>query len=60
MRDDGRDDTDNLELHSLAFQLDSPNLEVDTNGTDVALRVRVICEPQEQARLRRHPEQYSQ
>ena len=43
--------THDLELHSLALQLDSPNLEVDTNRGDVALRVRVVGETEQQAGL---------
>ena len=43
--------THNLELHSLALELDSPNLEVHANGADVALRVGVVRKPEQQARL---------
>lgn len=40
-----------LELHSLAIELDGSDFEVDTNGGDVRLGVSVICETQEQTRL---------
>lgn len=43
--------TYNLQFHRLAFQLDSPNLKVDSNGADVALGVGVVCETQKQAGL---------
>ena len=43
--------THNLELHGLALKLDGPNLEVDTDGANVALRVGVISKPEQQARL---------
>ena len=38
--------TYNLELHGLALELDGANLEVDTDGADVTLRVCVVREPQ--------------
>jgi hypothetical protein len=47
--------THNLELHGLALKLDGTNLEVNTDGTDVALGVRIVGEPKEQARLRVMP-----
>ena len=43
--------THNLELHGLALKLDGPNLEVDTDGANVALRVGVVGETEEQTRL---------
>ena len=43
--------TDNLEFHGLAVQLDSPNLEVNANSTDVALGVGVVRKPEEQTGL---------
>ena len=39
--------TYDLEFYSLPLQLDSPNLEIDANGRDVALRVGVVSEPKE-------------
>ena len=44
-------DTDNLKLHGLSFQLNGADLEVDSNSTDVALRVGVVSESQKEARL---------
>lgn len=41
--------THNLQLDSLAFELDGANFEVDADGGDVALGVRVIGETEEQA-----------
>lgn len=38
-------------LDDLAIQLDSANLEVDTNGRDVAVSVRIVGETKQQARL---------
>ena len=43
--------TYDLQLHGLSFQLDRSNLEIDANGTNVTLRVGIIREPKEQARL---------
>lgn len=43
--------TYNLQLHSLAIELDSPDLEVHADGRDVALSVGVVGETQQQARL---------
>ena len=43
--------TYNLELHGLALELDGANLEVDTDRGDVALRVSIIRETEQQARL---------
>ena len=43
--------TYNLELHGLALKLNGPNLEVDTNSTDVALGVGVVRKPEEQTGL---------
>ena len=40
-----------LEFDRLSLQLDSPNLEIDTNCGDVALSVSVVSESKEQARL---------
>ena len=39
--------TYDLEFDRLPLQLDSPNLEIDTNGRDVALRVGVVSKPKE-------------
>ena len=41
--------TYDLQLHRLAIELNRPDLEVDADGRDVALRVRVVGEPQQQA-----------
>ena len=41
-----------MELHSLAFELDGPNLEVDANGADITLGVGVVGETKKQAGLR--------
>ena len=43
--------THDLEFDGLSLQLNSPNLEIDTNSRDVALRVRVVSKSKEQARL---------
>jgi hypothetical protein len=43
--------THDLEFDGLSLQLDSPNLEINTNGRDVALRIGVVSESKEQARL---------
>ena len=43
--------THNLELHGLALKLNGPNLEVDANSADVALRVGIVRELEQQARL---------
>ena len=40
-----------MKFDGLSFQLDSPNLEIDTNGRDVALRISVVSKSKEQARL---------
>jgi len=39
--------TYDLKFDGLPLQLDSPNLEIYTNGRDVALRVGVVSEPKE-------------
>ena len=39
--------TYDLELDALPIQLNRPNLEVNTNGGDVALRVCVVGETQQ-------------
>lgn len=44
-------ETHDLELHGLAFKLNRANLEVNTDGANVALRVRIIGETEEKARL---------
>lgn len=44
--------THNLQFHGLSFELNGSNLKVDTNGTYIALRVRVVGEPKEETRLR--------
>jgi len=43
--------TYNLQFHSLAIELNSPDLEVDTDSRDVAFRVRIVGEPKQQTRL---------
>lgn len=43
--------THNLQLHCLPIQLNRPDLEVHANGRDVALRVRVVGEPEQQTRF---------
>jgi len=40
-----------LQLDRLAVQLDGSDFKVNTNGTDVALRVGVVGEAQQKARL---------
>ena len=40
-----------MELHRLSLELDGPNLEVNADSTDVALRVGVVSESQKEARL---------
>ena len=50
-REDVGYSTHNLQLHSLALQLNSPDLEVNTNSADVALGICVICETQQKTRL---------
>ena len=47
----GRGSTHDLQLHRLPVELDCPNLEVDADGAKVAVRERILCEPQEQTRL---------
>lgn len=42
-------DTHNLKLHSLAVELDGPDLEVDADGGDVALGVGIIGETEKKA-----------
>ena len=46
------DRTYNLELHGLALELNSANLEVYTNCADIALCVGVVGETKKQAGLR--------
>jgi hypothetical protein len=46
-------DTDNLELHRLPLQLYGTNLKVNSNGTNIALCVCVVCKPQKQAGLQK-------
>jgi len=41
----------NLKFDGLSLQLNSPNLEINTDGGDVALRISVVSKPEEQARL---------
>jgi hypothetical protein len=43
--------TDNLEFHSLSLQLNSADLEINSNRTDVALRVGIVRETQKQTGL---------
>jgi len=43
--------TYDLKLHRLPIKLDSPDLEVHANRRDVALCVRIVGEPQQQAGL---------
>lgn len=40
-----------MELDSLALELDCADLEIDANGGDVALGVRVVGKAQQKARL---------
>ena len=42
------EDTYNLQFHRFALQLNRPNLEVDTDGAQVAVRERILREPQEE------------
>lgn len=48
-----RRETDDLELHSLAFQLNGANLEVNSNGANITLCIGVVRKSQKQARLRK-------
>ena len=41
----------NLQLDGFAVQFNGSNLEVDTNGADVALGVSVVRKPQQKARF---------
>jgi hypothetical protein len=43
--------THDLKLHSLALEVDGADLEVDTNGGDVAFGVGVVGETEEKTRL---------
>ena len=43
--------TDNLEFHGLSLQLNSADLEINSNSTDVALRVGIVRETQKQTGL---------
>ena len=44
----GREETTyDLEFDGLSLQLDGPNLEINTNGRDVALRIGVVSESEE-------------
>jgi hypothetical protein len=43
--------THNLKLDSLAFELNSANLEVDANCRYVAFCVGIVCKTEEEARL---------
>lgn len=47
--------THNLQLHSLALQLNGSNLEVDTDSANVALGVRVVRETQQETGLGKAP-----
>ena len=40
-----------LQLDGFAVQLNGPNLEIDTDGADVAFGVGVVREPQQKARF---------
>ena len=40
-----------MEFDGLSLQLNSPNLEINTNSRDVALRISVVSKSKEQARL---------
>ena len=46
-----REATYDLEFDGPPLQLDSPNLEINTNSGDVALRISVVSKSKEQARL---------
>ena len=43
--------TDNLEFQSLSLRLNSVDLEINSNRTDVALRVGIVRETQKQTGL---------
>ena len=43
----GKEVTYYLQFHRLSFKLDSSNLEIDTNSTDIALSVRIVRETQQ-------------
>lgn len=51
-------DSHNLKFDRLALELNGPNLEIHSNGGDVTLRVCVIRETEQQARLRRENAQF--
>ena len=40
-----------LQLDGFAVQLNGPNLEIDTDGADVAFGIGVVREPQQKARF---------
>lgn len=46
-----RNGTHDLQLDSLALQLDGPDLEINSNGADVGFGVGVVREPEEETRL---------
>ena len=47
--------THDLEFDRLSLQLDSPNLDINTNDRDIALRINAVSESKEQSRLfRKH------
>ncbi len=43
-----KDKTYNLKLHSLAFELNGANLEVDTDCANVTFGVCVVSEPEQE------------
>ena len=43
--------TDNLKFHSLSLQLNGADLKINSNRTDVALRVGIVRETQKQTGL---------
>lgn len=46
-------DTHNLQFHGLALKLNCSYLEVDTNRADIALRVRIVRETQQETTLQK-------
>ena len=46
-RERERRKTNDLKFDGLSFKFNGPNLEVDTNGGNVRLSVRVVCEPEQ-------------
>ena len=42
------EDTHNLQFHRFPLQLNRPNLEVNADGAQVAVRERILREPQKE------------